>query len=206
MLIYPKHIPDFIKPLSRHLCFDIPNDHREIYITFDDGPHPDITPWVLDQLKNFTAKATFFLIGENAERHPSLVNRILAEGHAIGNHTMNHVSGWKTKDAQYFRQIDECNKILGSKLFRPPYGQITHGQSIFLNQKFKIVMWSDLSADFDSKKTEEDCYKYATHKVKSGSVIVFHDSIKAWPRLDKALPRALSYYQEKGFKMSPITI
>ncbi len=205
-MIYPKHTPAIIKPLAKHLCFNIPNDKNEIYLTFDDGPHPEITPWALDQLKNFSAKATFFLIGEKIERHASLVNRILAEGHAIGNHTMNHVSGWKTKDAIYFKQINECNKILKSKLFRPPYGQITYGQSVFLNQKFKIVMWSDLSADFDSEKTEHDCFKYATNKVKSGSVIVFHDSIKAWPRLKKALPRALSYYEEKGFKMSPITI
>lgn len=204
-MIYPKHTPEIIKPLARHLCFDIPNNTNAIYLTFDDGPHPEITPWVLEQLKKFEAKATFFLIGENVLKHPSLVNQIIQDGHAIGNHTMNHISGWKTSNGNYYQQVTDCNRVVKSSLFRPPFGQITHSQSIHLKNTFKLVIWSDLSADFDTKKTSDDCVKYATQKVKSGSIVVFHDSEKAWPRLENALPECLAYYREKGFRMSSIS-
>ena len=203
-MIYPKHIPDFIKPMTKHLYFDISNDHGEIYLTFDDGPHPEITPWVLDQLKIFDAKATFFLVGENALKYPSIVEKILNEGHAVANHTMHHKGGWKVKNTVYYNQVDDCDKLINSRLFRPPYGQITNAQAVHLKDRYKIVMWSDLSADFDDKVSVQDCIKYATRKVKSGSIIVFHDSETAWPRLEKALPRCLEYYQVQGFKMCSI--
>jgi peptidoglycan/xylan/chitin deacetylase (PgdA/CDA1 family) len=203
-VIYPKHIPQIIKPFGKHLCFDIPNENNQIYLTFDDGPHPEITLWTLDLLEKFEAKATFFLIGENAIRYPEILVRIKNEGHAIGNHTMKHISGWKTSNRDYLDQVHDCNSLIKSDLFRPPYGQITHSQSVELKDDYKIIMWSDLSADFDPKVSVDECFHHATHKVKTGSIIVFHDSEKAWPRLEKALPRCLEYYKGQSFNMSPI--
>lgn len=202
---YPKHIPKIVRPLAKQLVFDIPNASNEIYITFDDGPHPVITPWILNQLKEYSARATFFLIGQNAERYPELVQLILDEGHHIGNHSHSHVNGWKTKNALYMEEAMRCSEYVESRLFRPPYGRITRSQAQELREaSFKVVFWSDLSADFDSKYSWEDCVRFATRNVTSGSIIVFHDSDKAWPRLEKALPECLKFYREQGFKMSVI--
>ncbi len=203
-MIYPKHTPEIIKPLGKHLTFDIPNDSNEIYLTFDDGPHPSITPLVLDQLKVYDAKATFFLIGKNAEQHPEIIAQITDEGHSIGNHTYQHISGWKSKNSEYFKDIETCASHVNSKLFRPPYGRITRSQSTHLRNQYRIVMWSDLSADFEEGLSIEHCVHCATNRVKSGSIIVFHDSEKAWPRLEKALPKCLKYYRDQGFSLAPI--
>lgn len=205
-MIYPKHTPQIIKPLAKHLCFELPNNRDEIYLTFDDGPHPEITPWVLDTLKAFDAKATFFLIGKQALAYPDVVEKILAEGHAIGNHTQSHVSGWKSTNADYLNEIAECSSIVDSNLFRPPYGQLTYSQSMKIKSDYTIIMWSDLSADFDERYTSNQCVSYATKKVKPGSIIVFHDSDRAWPRLEQALPACLSFYQDNGYKMRAISL
>lgn len=203
--MYSKHFPEIIKPLGRDLVFNIKNPEKAIYITFDDGPHPEITPWVMEQLARFDAKATFFLVGENAETYPSIAIDLINAGHAVGNHSYHHLSGWKTENALYFENIDRCRQIVESNLFRPPYGQITRSQAKFLKQDYKIIMWSDLSADFDPKYSPEDCFKFATRKVELGSIIVFHDSEKAWPRLEKAFPMCLEYYAKQGFKMLAIS-
>ena len=203
---YPKHIPKIVRPLAKQLVFAIPNDADEVYLTFHDGPHPTITPWILEQLKAFSARATFFLVGQNAERYPAIVKDILDQGHRIGNHTHSHKNGWKTKSADYFEDINRCSEFVDSELFRPPYGRITRSQAIGLKENYRIIMWSDLSADFDSKLSSDDSVKFATRKVKSGSIIVFHDNDKAWPRLEKALPQCLKFYQEQGFLMSAIRL
>lgn len=186
------------------MTFELPNEDRAIYVTFDDGPHPEITPWVLEELAKRGAKATFFLIGRNADKYPHIVDQLRSEGHGIGNHTQNHPSGWKTKDTQYLRDVSEGNQRLKSNLFRPPYGQINRSQSRALRSSYHIIMWSDLSADFDTSHTVDDCVRFATQKVKAGSIIVFHDSEKAWPRLKEALPRCLDYYQKHDFLMKTI--
>ncbi|MEZ4721098.1 MAG: polysaccharide deacetylase family protein [Flavobacteriales bacterium] len=201
-MIYPKHTPEIIKPLAKDLVFELPNDRNEIYLTFDDGPHPEITPWVMDQLDRFDAKGTFFLVGQNVERYPEIIDELKRRGHAMGNHSYSHPSGWKTGNDQYFADIEKCAALVECGLYRPPYGQITLSQTKALKSRFRIIHWSDLSADFDEKLQPEDCLKYATHNVRAGSIIVFHDSEKAWPRLEKMLPKALEFYQEKGFKMA----
>lgn len=203
-MFYPKHTPDIVKPLAKDLVFDLPNARNEIYLTFDDGPRPEITPWVLGQLDAVGAKATFFLLGKHAEEYPDLVGEIKARGHAIGNHSHTHLSGWRTKNSVYFADVNRCQTLTQSSLFRPPYGQITFSQAKGLRTQFRIIHWSDLSGDFDPALSADDCLKYATAKVKAGSIIVFHDSEKAWPRLEQALPKALAYYREKGFEMAAI--
>lgn len=202
--MYSKHFPDIIKPLGKDLIFNIKNKENAIYPTFDDGPHPEITPWVLDLLNQYNAKATFFLVGENAEKHPVIVERMQDEGHSIGNHTQHHLNGWKTKNEVYLENIELCRKSIPSELLRPPYGKITRSQAKRLSTDFKIIMWSDLSADFDSNYSVEQCFSFATKKIKSGSVIVFHDSQKAWPRLEALLPKCLEFYASQGFKMKNI--
>jgi len=202
--VYLKHTPSIIKPLAKDLVFDISNDRNAVYVTFDDGPHPEITLETLQLLDRFKAKATFFLIGKNAEAHPEIVEAMLARGHSIGVHGYDHLSGWKTNNEDYIADIARSRKFVDSTLFRPPYGELTLSQSKALKKDYSIVMWSDLSADWDDKYAVEDCFRFATHKVKAGSIIVFHDSEKARPRMLASLEKALKYYTEKGFVMEAI--
>jgi len=202
--MYFKHVPNIVKPLAKDLIFDLPNEDQNLFLTFDDGPHPEITPWVMDELDRFDAKATFFLIGKNVVEYPELLEELLERGHAIGNHSHSHKSGWKTANTDYFSDVEACANHVQSTLFRPPYGEISRSQSVHLKKEYKIILWSDLSADFDAAYTADDCVRFATSKVKSGSIVVFHDSEKAWPRLEAALPRCLEYYSSKRLKMAPI--
>lgn len=202
--MYLKHVPNIIKPLAKHLIFDLPNNSNSIFLTFDDGPHPEITPWVMDQLEHFNARGTFFLIGNNVERYPKLLGEILERGHAIGNHSYSHQSGWKISDKEYLADVEECSKYVESHLYRPPYGEVSRSQSARLVNDYRIIMWSDLSADFDANYSPQQCVGFATKKVKAGSIIVFHDSDKAWSRLERCLPECLEYYTKAGFKMKTI--
>jgi peptidoglycan/xylan/chitin deacetylase (PgdA/CDA1 family) len=175
-----------------------------IYLTFDDGPIPEVTPWVLDLLKEFNAKATFFSVGDNAKKHPALLKKIISSGHSIGNHTMNHLNGWKTPDEKYFSNVSECSRFVNSKLFRPPYGRIKFSQIRKLKKDFRIIMWDVLSRDYDSTLTGEQCFENVKSKAKPGSIIVFHDSIKAESRLRHALPETLKYFSDLGYKFQTI--
>jgi peptidoglycan-N-acetylglucosamine deacetylase len=207
--------PNFIKRLFHNQVWDIPNTKNKIFLTFDDGPTPEVTKWTLQILKENNIKATFFCIGENIKKYPEIFNAVLADGHAIGNHTFNHLNGWKTSDEDYIRNIELCqNEILflqskisnqQSKIFRPPYGKIKPSQSKKLQQLgYKIIMWDVLSADFDTTISSEKCLENATKKVTSGSVIVFHDSIKASENLKFVLPKAIKILKEKGFSFDVI--
>jgi peptidoglycan/xylan/chitin deacetylase (PgdA/CDA1 family) len=200
----------FIKKIFPNYIWSIPNSENKIYLTFDDGPTPEITEWVLDELKKHDAKATFFCIGHNIEKHPAIFEKVINEGHSIGNHTFNHLNGWKNSDEKYLQNMNLCEssildlkfKILNlqTKLFRPPYGKIKTSQSKRLRQLgYKIIMWDVLSADFDTTITPERCLKNVLKNVCSGSIIVFHDSVKAFPNLKYTLPKALKYWTEKGF-------
>lgn len=202
--MYTKHIPRIVKPLAKDLVFRLDNKANKIYLTFDDGPHSTITPWVLDELARVGAKATFFIVGDNIPDNEHIIQRIVAEGHALGNHSFNHLNGWKTTNEEYVSNVEACSSLIPSRLLRPPYGKITRSQVKALKEAYSIIMWSDLSADFDIKYSGEDCFEYATRKVRPGSIIVFHDSEKAEERLRKALPLALDYYVDKGFTMAPI--
>lgn len=214
-----------IKWLFFNQIWSIPNTQNKIYLTFDDGPTPEITPWVLDILKQENIKATFFCIGKNIKENPEIFQRIIKEGHSFGNHTFNHILGWKQSTKKYLENVTLCEEILqqvqdnnkvintkncelkteNCKLFRPPYGKIKPSQSKVLRKLgYKIFMWDILTADFDQQISTQKCLENATKKVKTGSIIVFHDSEKASKNLQYTLPKAIAHYKEKGFNFGII--
>jgi peptidoglycan-N-acetylglucosamine deacetylase len=195
--------------------WDVPTKDKELYLTFDDGPHETATPFVLDQLKQFNAKATFFCIGKNVVEQPEIYRRILDEGHRVGNHTHNHLNGWKTDSKTYLSNIFEASKHIDSDLFRPPYGRIRKFQAKLLQAPnnasanaylYKIIMWSVLSADFDIALTPQKCLDNVVLNAKPGSIILFHDSTKAWDRMSFALPRVLAYFSREGFSFKSLPV
>jgi peptidoglycan/xylan/chitin deacetylase (PgdA/CDA1 family) len=193
----------FVKKIFPNYVWDIPNGENKVFLTFDDGPTPGITEWTLDQLKKYNAEATFFCIGNNVEKHPEIFQMVIQQGHAIGNHTFNHLKGWKTPTAEYIGNVQKCE--VKSFLFRPPYGKIKPSQSVILRKMgFKIIMWDVISYDFDKSTSPERCLENILKNVQSGSIIVFHDSVKAEKNLRYALPKTLEYLQEKGFTCAKI--
>lgn len=197
-------IPWWIRKLYSSYHWKIPTKDKILYLTFDDGPHPTITPWVLAQLKNYGAKATFFCIGKNVLQCPTVFQQLLAEGHAIGNHTHSHCNGWRTPTASYLADVARASEVIDSSLFRPPYGRIRRSQAkgiAFAMQKktVKIIMWDVLSADFDQTRSPEQCAATVLKHASAGSIIVFHDSEKAFENLKVALPLVLKKFAEKGF-------
>ncbi|RAR48129.1 polysaccharide deacetylase family protein [Flavobacterium lacus] len=203
-----------IKRIFSNYVWSIPNNEKKVFLTFDDGPTPEITKWVLEQLKAYDCKATFFCIGNNIEKHPELFNQLITEGHAIGNHTFNHVKGWNTPNKTYIKEVEKCEelmkatsiKTLPSKLFRPPYGKIKPLQSIKLRKLgYKIIMWDVLSADYKKEISREKCLENVLKNVESGSIIVFHDSIKAFANLEYVLPKTLQFLSENGYQCEIIS-
>ncbi|PJJ09593.1 peptidoglycan/xylan/chitin deacetylase (PgdA/CDA1 family) [Flavobacterium sp. 1] len=201
----------FIKKIFSNYVWNIPNTENKIYLTFDDGPTPDVTEWVLEELKKHQAKATFFCIGKNIKNNPDLFNKVINNGHAIGNHTFNHFNGWKTNTDDYLKNTflcqDEISKLstVNNKLFRPPYGKIKKSQSKKLRDLgYKIIMWDVLSADFDQTITPEKCLENVLQNAVSGSIIIFHDSIKGYKNLEYVLPQSLKVLKEKGFTFDTI--
>lgn len=175
-------------------------DKDSVYLTFDDGPHPKATPYALEQLEQYNAKATFFCIGNNVQKHPDIYRDILNRGHTIGNHTQNHLNGWKTDKEKYLSDISEAEQHIDSRLFRPPYGRIKRGQINALTKTvkpWKICMWDILSGDFDKNISPEQCAENVISNITPGSIIVFHDSEKAWDRMSYALPLVLEYIASK---------
>ncbi len=211
MKLYPIQTPKIVQNIFRSFIWNIDTEHKEIYLTFDDGPIPEITPWVLNTLSKYNAKATFFCIGKNVKNHPAIFEKILKEGHSIGNHTFNHLNGWRTTNKKYIRNIEKAeislrSSVFGlqseplSKLFRPPYGRIKPSQAKNIIAKgYKIIMWNVLSGDFDQKLTKKDCYQNVIKNMTNGSIIVFHDSEKAFKNLEYTLPKVLDYYTNNGF-------
>lgn len=203
MAFYTVKTPWLLKKLYPGCIWHINTKEKIIYLSFDDGPHPIATPFVLETLATYHAKASFFCIGKNVVLYPEIYKRILNEGHAIGNHTFNHLNGWKTGDAEYFANIAEASMHIDSKLFRPPYGKISAFQVRHLKEdplQYKIIMWDVLSADFDTKITPEQCSYNVNRHARNGSIVVFHDSEKAFPRLKLALPECLAFFTKKGFR------
>lgn len=178
---------------------------KDIYLTFDDGPIPGVTPWVLDTLKQFNSKATFFCVGDNVQKHSGIYKQIIADGHTAANHTFNHLNGWNTHTTTYLKNVLKCAEVVDSKLFRPPYGRIKKSQSAILNHQFSIVMWDVLSGDFDRSITPGQCLKNVIDFTREGSIVVFHDSEKAKENLFHALPQVLEYFQKKGFDFKALT-
>ncbi|MBC8148023.1 MAG: polysaccharide deacetylase family protein [Bacteroidetes bacterium] len=203
--MYSVKPPYLIKILSHKLfTWQIKTGDKIIYLTFDDGPTGELTPWILETLKEYEAKATFFVVGHNAEKRPDLVKAILEAGHSIGNHTFNHLNGKKTANSEYYDNIEEADRLIKSKLFRPPYGRIKISQAKQLKAKYQIVMWSVLSGDFDRKITKEKCLRNAIINTNKGSIIVFHDNIKAKENLLFALPAYLKHYSDLGFRFESL--
>jgi peptidoglycan/xylan/chitin deacetylase (PgdA/CDA1 family) len=208
-MFYFATTPKWVQKLFSASIWDIPQAEKAIYLSFDDGPHPSITPFILDELVKYNAKATFFCIGKNVHKNPIVYDRILAEGHAVGNHTFNHLNGWKTGMTQYLTDVLEAQKHIDSDLFRPPYGHITRNQRralLGLNKPFKIVMWSVLSGDFDVNISPEKCCTNVIENTKNGSVVVFHDSEKAEERMRHALPIVLKHFSERGYFFKKIEL
>ncbi len=204
--MYFKKMPKFIQNLFPNFVWSIPTSEKVLYLTFDDGPIPEVTPWVLEVLKLYDAKATFFSVGENIKKYPDIFNQIVEDGHLTGNHTYNHLSGWHTDNITYFHNIRKCaTKLDNSILFRPPYGRIKPKQAQFLQRHYRVVMWDVLSGDFDPKISKNDCLDNVTHHAKNGSIIVFHDSVKAEDNLRYALPLVLDYYSQLGYRFETLS-
>lgn len=204
----------FIKCIFPKYLWDIPNKDNKVFLTFDDGPTPEITEWTLEQLKQYNAKATFFCIGNNIEKHSAIFQKVIVEGHAIGNHTFNHLKGWKISSQDYIDNVILCQAAITSQqpttdnqqLFRPPYGKIKPSQSRKLRALgYKIIMWDIISFDFDQKISKETCLQNVLKNVRPGSIIVFHDSVKAAQNLKYALPKTLEFLKEKGYVCAKIS-
>jgi peptidoglycan/xylan/chitin deacetylase (PgdA/CDA1 family) len=198
--------PELLKRIYPNQIWSFPTSEKKIYLTFDDGPTPSITETVLKELKKYSAKATFFLVGQNADRSPELVSLIDAEGHAIGNHTYRHLNGWQVSTKSYLKDVLKCQEIVQTKLFRPPYGRITRSQTRFMTHRYKVIMWDVLSGDFDTTITKERVLKNVLQNTKPGSIIVFHDSVKAADRMQYALPRVLEYFSKRNFSFEKLTV
>lgn len=203
--MYLARSPLLLRRIYASLTWRIAGTERRIFLTFDDGPIPEITPWVLEQLKTYNAKATFFCIGDNVKKHQSIFDEIKEAGHSIGNHTFHHLNGWKSSLNEYVQDTKNCSELVDSNLFRPPYGRIKRSQIKSLLPDYKIIMWDVLSRDFDKSLSIEKGFEYIKKHVRPGSIIVFHDSVKAWPRLKELLPLTLEYFSKEGYSFEKIS-
>jgi peptidoglycan-N-acetylglucosamine deacetylase len=200
--------PWWMKKLYPGCVWDMPVKEKTLYLTFDDGPHPTITPFVLQELKKYNAKATFFCIGENVMKFPDVYQHYIDEGHSVGNHTQCHINGWKTNDGEYLEDIKQAGQYIRSNLFRPPYGRIKRSQIKQLhnsNADQKIVMWNILAGDWVPTLAPSKCYERIKDRVSDGDIIVLHESDKAWDRMGYCLPRLLSDFSALGYSFSAIS-
>ena len=200
--------PKWLKLLHPKRTWQMIVNTKDIYLTFDDGPHASITNFVLDELKQYNAEATFFCIGKNVADNPSVYKRIINEGHAVGNHTQHHLNGFKTTDKTFVDDVLEASKFIDSDLFRPPYGRLKTFQANILTslkKPYRIIMWSLLSGDFDLKISPERCLENVLFKISNGAIVVFHDSEKAAERMMYALPKVLKILSEKGYTFRKIS-
>lgn len=203
-MFYLVKTPWWLKRFYDKYTWNMPAGDKTLYLTFDDGPHPVATPFVLKQLKEHNALATFFCIGKNVIDYPEIYKQTINEGHTVGNHTFSHYNGWKMNDELYLQDIAKASQHIGSNLFRPPYGRITSFQAknlepVMKGKEPKVIMWDVLSGDFDTACTKEQCLANVLLASVPGSIIVFHDSEKAFPKLEYTLPKVLRYFSEKGY-------
>ncbi len=203
--MYLVKTPDLVKTIFPNFTWSVPSERKTLYLTFDDGPIPDVTPWVLEQLRAYHAEATFFCVGNNVEKNPAILKQILQEGHTVGNHTMQHLNGWTSDSLAYFHDVRHCARLTKTALFRPPYGRVTPRQAQFLQRHYEIVMWDVLSGDFDASISGEQCLKNVLNNAENGSIIVFHDSLKSEAKMKYALPRVLDYYAERGYSFESLS-
>ncbi len=197
--------PKFVKRMMPDLIWDLQDDER-VFLTFDDGPTPGITEYILQQLEKYNARATFFCLGKNVEMYPDLYERIIAAGHKVGNHTYSHVKGWSMSTDRYVEDVDFGNQFVHSDLFRPPYGRITPTQAHILAQRYRLVMWDVISQDYNRKISPRKCLNTVLRHLRGGSIVVFHDSVKAYRNMHYALPRTLERIKEMGLRCSTIEL
>ncbi|MEP6583177.1 MAG: polysaccharide deacetylase family protein [Ginsengibacter sp.] len=208
-MFYLVKTPSLLKKLYPECIWDVETSENFLYLTFDDGPHPEITQFVLETLEKYNAHATFFCIGDNVKQHFETYKKIIQSGHQAANHTFNHLNGWKVRDADYLEDIAMAADVIDSNLFRPPYGRITKFQLKALQRErfnLKTVMWSVLSGDFDKKVSGENCYLNVVKNSGPGSIVVFHDSAKAFTNLRYALPRVLEYFSLRNYQFKSIML
>ncbi|MEQ8714657.1 MAG: polysaccharide deacetylase family protein [Cyclobacteriaceae bacterium] len=210
-MAYIHKTPTWLKRLYPSLIWDYSDrSDRRIYLTFDDGPIPEVTEFVLETLERYKANATFFCVGDNIVKHPDVANQISDNGHVIGNHTHNHIKGWTTANPAYYQNVAECEAAIESvgissrRLFRPPYGRIGTRQIRRLKEEYDIVMWDVLSGDYNSSLSHQSILRQITAVTRPGSIVLFHDSIKAFPRMKEVLPAYLKYFTSKGYVFSSL--
>lgn len=195
--------PKFLRRLMPDLVWEL-EDKSCVYLTFDDGPTPGITEWILAQLAKYDARATFFCLGKNVEMYPDLYHRIVEAGHKVGNHTYSHQKGWNMSLERYVEDVDFANQFIHSDLFRPPYARIKPSQARVLSQRYHLIMWDVLSRDYNRNLSPRACLRNVTRHVEGGSIVVFHDSLKSYKNMRYALPRTLEFLREKGLRCAPI--
>ena len=191
-------VPVWLRMFYPSLEWRVKDGSKNIYITFDDGPHPDITSKVLDILDQYNAKATFFCVADNVRKYPDTYRQIIDRGHRTGNHSYHHINGWKTGNRTYFKDIEQASRLIKSNLFRPPYGKISPRQIVTLKKQYRIIMWSVLTYDFSRLVSPQVCLNNALRGLKPGAIIVFHDSEKAAENMLFALPEFLKRSREEG--------
>lgn len=197
-------IPKLIQNLLYYFEFKIKGENKTLYLTFDDGPIPEVTPEVLDILDKYNAKATFFCVADNIKKHPEVFQSIIDRGHRLGNHTYHHIKGWETPNNEYFEDIERANQLVNSNLFRPPYGRIGFFQARKLRKKYRLILWSVLSYDYSGKLSKEKVWDNIRKSVTDNDIILFHDNIKARDNMIFALNNTLLYFSKKGFQFKSI--
>jgi len=197
-------LPVWFAGLYPEAAWRIDSNEKVVYFTFDDGPVSGVTEAVLKILHNHNIKGTFFCVGENVEKYPDVFRKIIEDGHAIGNHTHNHLHGLKNTNARYFANVEKADKLIGSNLFRPPYGLLKGSQYLILKKRYKIIMWDVISCDYDPRLKPEECFMNVVDFVRNGSIITFHDSFKAEKNVLNALPRVIEYLLKEGYSFKKI--
>lgn len=197
--------PDFIRKLIPGAVWRLPQKEKTVYLTFDDGPIPEVTPWVLDLLKKYNIKATFFCVGDNVRKYPEVFKMVVSAGHSVGNHTFNHLQGFKVRSGKYVENVEQADSYIRSNLFRPPHGHLRIRQGTKLSKKFRFVMWDVITRDYNMKLSGEYVLNVVKRYARNGSIIVFHDSIKAEENMKYALPKAIEFLLSEGYKFEKIT-
>ena len=208
--MYLKHIPAPVRHLYPHYLWRMPAREKTLYLTFDDGPHPEVTPWVLQQLAEARAQATFFLLGQQVRQHPALAHHIIDAGHMLGNHGESHLNGYHTSLKRYLRDVLQGQQTIAEytgfqpRLFRPPYGRLTRAQGLRLRGRYQIVMMDVIAGDFDPRRSGASCLQTVVRHARPGSIVLLHDSPKAWDRLHHLLPRLLAHFQADGYTFAAL--
>ena len=198
------HPASILRSLYPSLKWKVKTDQKQLFLTFDDGPVKGVTDKLLDKLKEYNAKATFFCVGKNVEKNPELFERILEEGHTVGNHTYKHTNGWKSTNMSYLKDVQDFQSLYPSRYFRPPYGKMKPAQIAALKGRYKIMMWSALSMDYHPSVSAEKCYENANSKLKAGDILLFHDSEKAAAKMMYAVERILKERSAEGFQFASL--